>query len=329
MTAAQPADQHIHALVAAARMYYEQEMSQDEIAKALGKSRPTISRMLTAARRDGIVHIDIRVPFDRQYALERALQDRFSLRDVRVVQAPAGQPDSVDYLGRAAANYLHSVLQDDITVGVSNGRSVAATAKFLEPERSLHLNVVQIIGALGNDNPAIDGPDIARALAAAYDTQCRYLHVPLVVETAAMRQMLVQSRHISQTLRMGAASDVVLVGVGSVEPTDRSPIFDGFLTQKEIAAIRQAGAVGHICGEFYSETGARMTVDINDRTIGIGLAAVKKVPLVVAVAGGATKAAAIVAGIRGGYLNTLITDDRAAERMLQLSATPVGRPASR
>src|SRR5947209_568556 len=74
--AAQPSDEHVHTLVSAARMYYEQDLSQEEIAARLGKSRPTISRLLNAARREGIVHIDIRVPLDRSYALERALQDR-------------------------------------------------------------------------------------------------------------------------------------------------------------------------------------------------------------------------------------------------------------
>ena len=89
----------------------------------------------------------------------------------------------------------------------------------------------------------------------------------------------------------------------------------------ELTRVRQVGAIGHICGEFYTATGAPAPVDINERTISIGMAAIKKVPTVIAVAGGATKATAIVAGLRGGYFNTLITDDRAAQRMLRM--TPV------
>ena len=319
--AAPQSEHQTHALVAAARMYYEQELSQDEIAARLGKSRPTVSRMLTAARRQGIVHIDIRVPLERSIPLERALKERFKLRDARVVLAPYDDPDSADHLGRAAATYLDSTLRDGMTLGVSNGRSVAATAQFLQPEHAFHINVVQIIGALGHDNPAIDGPDIARAFATSYGAPCRYLHVPLLLESHAIKETLLRDRNVALTLRMGAAADVVVVGVGTLEPTDRSPIFQGFLTTMEIARVRKAGGIGHICGEFYTATGARAVVDINDRTVSIGLAAVRKVPVVIAVAGGATKAPSIVAGIRGRYFNTLITDVRAAERMLRMTPT--------
>ena len=46
-------------LVKAARLYYEEDMSQDQVAAAIGVSRSNISRMLTDARAQGIVQIRI------------------------------------------------------------------------------------------------------------------------------------------------------------------------------------------------------------------------------------------------------------------------------
>ena len=46
-------------IVKVARMYYEQEMSQDQIARALLTSRSNISRILTVAKKKGIVEIRI------------------------------------------------------------------------------------------------------------------------------------------------------------------------------------------------------------------------------------------------------------------------------
>lgn len=327
MSDGRQADQ-VHALVRAARMYYEQDLSQEQIARTLGKSRPTISRMLAAAREQGIVHIDIRIPLDRAEKLERALTQRFGLADCRVVVAPRGDLGSVDHLGRMAADYIQLVLQDGMTLGVSNGRTLASTAKYLEPKRALHLDVVQIIGALGNEDAAIDGPDIARALAGAYDARCHYLHVPLLVDDARMRNMLMRDRRVSQVLHMAAEADVALLGVGTQDPGDRSPLFRGFLSDEEVAAIRQAGGVGHICGEHYSATGQRLSIDVNDRIVGIGLASLANIQRVIAVAGGVIKAPAIAAGIRGGYFDTLITDDRAAARMLQMTPPQEDRTRS-
>jgi DNA-binding transcriptional regulator LsrR (DeoR family) len=312
-------DDQLQALVRAARMYYEEDLPQEEIAKALNKSRPTISRMLAAARERGIVHIEIKVPVDRDEDLERALIERYGLNDCRVAVAPPGEPGSVDHLGRAAADFLQTILKDGMTLGVSYGRALAATAKYLEPKRALHLDVVQIIGAMGSDDPAIDGPDIARALANAYDARCRYLHVPLLVDDAQTRDILLRDRNVTQILRLAEASNVALLGVGTLDPQDQSPLLNGYLTRKEVAEVRRAGGVGHICGEHYSASGERLAIEVNDRTIGIGLQALTKIPRIVAVAGGVTKAPAIVGGIRGGYLDTLITDDRAASRMLEMN----------
>jgi DNA-binding transcriptional regulator LsrR (DeoR family) len=311
-------DDAVQELVKVARLYYEDELSQQEIAVQLEKSRPTISRMLKAARAQGIVSIDIRAPSNRSRALELALQERFELDDARVVLMPRGEQDSTDRLARAAANYLQLVLRDGLTIGVSNGRTLATTARYLRPERTLELSVVQIIGSLGNDNPRIDGYDIVRSLAEAYGSDYRYLHVPLLVESKEVRETLLRDRNVSQTLRMGSDADVAIVGLGSLNDLDRSPVFDGFLTPEDIALIREAEAVGHCCGEFYMLDGRPAATDVNDRTIAIGLDALRSIPTVIAVAGGATKASSIIGALRGRFINTLITDDRAALRLIEM-----------
>jgi deoxyribonucleoside regulator len=43
----------------AARLYYQDDLNQRQVANELGVSRPTVSRLLTQARREGIVQISI------------------------------------------------------------------------------------------------------------------------------------------------------------------------------------------------------------------------------------------------------------------------------
>ncbi|MDR1824671.1 MAG: sugar-binding transcriptional regulator [Bifidobacteriaceae bacterium] len=324
-------EDQLQSLVQAARLYYEENLSQEQIAGRLGKSRPTVSRMLAAAKEQGIVRIEIRVPMQRMEALERALVRRLGLVDCRVVVAPRGDPGSVEHLGRAAAGYLQVLLQDGMTVGVSQGRALAATAKYLEPNRAQHLEVVQIIGAMAAENLNTDSPGIARALAKAYEATCRYLHVPLVVDDAHTRDVLMRDRSLAQILQLATRADVALIGIGTLDPRDRSPLFDGLLSGKEASAIRAAGGVGHICGEHFDAQGRRLDIDINNRVVGIGLGALRRIPRVVAMAGGAAKAQAMVAAARGGFYDTLITDDKAAARILQqadeLWPLSAGRPS--
>src|SRR5690349_12228057 len=49
-------------LYAAARLYYEDDATQAEVAEKLGTSRATVSRLLAEAKRQGIVRIEVVPP---------------------------------------------------------------------------------------------------------------------------------------------------------------------------------------------------------------------------------------------------------------------------
>src|ERR1700733_10616865 len=87
-------DDAVQEFVDVARLYYEEELSQQQIALRLGKSRPTGSSMLKTSRTQGIVTIDIRAPSNRSRSLELTLAERFGLHAVRVLTVPKGGLDS-------------------------------------------------------------------------------------------------------------------------------------------------------------------------------------------------------------------------------------------
>lgn len=64
----------ISTLLKVAEMYYLDRMNQNDIAKIIGVSRPSISRMLEEAREKQIVKITIEAPFERNNALMTKLK---------------------------------------------------------------------------------------------------------------------------------------------------------------------------------------------------------------------------------------------------------------
>ena len=58
--------QELELLLKVAQLYYEQGLTQNEIAKKLFISRSNISRLLTQAREAGIVEIKVHYPFERK-----------------------------------------------------------------------------------------------------------------------------------------------------------------------------------------------------------------------------------------------------------------------
>jgi deoxyribonucleoside regulator len=204
-------------------------------------------------------------------------------------------------------------------LGVSYGRSLASTIAALTPRRKVAMTVVPIIGALGTDNPKIDGPELVRQIAHLYGGEFRYLPVPLIVEDVRTRDALVQSPHIYETLHLARKSNIALLGIGSPLPQVASSIWNGYLNERELSWLKDQGAVGHMCGQFFDIQGQLLDIDINQCAISIGIKALANIEVVVAVAGGEAKAEAILGALRGQYLNILVTDDAAASRVLALA----------
>lgn len=104
-------------LVEVASMYYEQNRTQEEIAKAIGISRSGVSRLLTRCRELGLVQIQVRHPLQTSGALQQELVRRFGLRDAQVLVLHQPGADPLPKLGMLTARYLERVLDNGMTVG--------------------------------------------------------------------------------------------------------------------------------------------------------------------------------------------------------------------
>lgn len=309
-----------HLLAEVASLYYEQNLSQAEIAERLGLSRSNVSRLLAEARQEGIVEITIHYPWQGRPDLERRLVERFRLKDARVLQTGSyGYTQMVQGLGVLAARYLESHLRDRMVLGISWSTGVYQVVNALRAARRLGVTVVQLTGAVGSVSPVLDGPDLARWLAQTLGGQYRYLHAPLLVESAEVRQALEQERAIRETLDLARRADIALVGIGSIQPALSTLLQTGLVDEDGLAAIAAMGAVGDICTYHYDIYGRIVPLELHQRIIGIDLVSLSRIPLVIGVAGGREKAEAILGALRGGYINCLVTDEVAAHEVLRLA----------
>ena len=306
-------------LAQVASLYYEDGLTQAEIACQVDASRSTVSRLLQEAREAGIVEITIHYPWKTDLGLENLLEERFQLRRALVL-ATRGRAytEVLRGLGVLAARYIDRALSQDATLGISWGTAVHSTAQALRPKRRLPITVVQMIGAVGLGDPLIDGPDLARLMAHIYRGEYRYLHAPLIVENGQVREGLVQEPRIQETLGLARKVDIALVGIGSLVPEVSSLLRAGYLDREALTELRARGAVGDICGRHYDAQGRVMDIELNRRMVGIELKDLQDIEQVIGVAGGEAKAEAILGALRGDHVNVLVTDDRAAGKVLAL-----------
>jgi len=307
-------------LVEVARYYYQQNLTQAEIGRRINASRSTVSRLLQQALDTGLVKITINYAWERAQELERQLVAKFHLREARVLVGKGRDEEEIRKgMGVLAARVIDTHLKDGTVFGISYGRSLASTIAALHPTRKIAMTVVPIIGALGSNNPVIDGPELVRQIAQIYGGEYRYLPVPLLVEDTRTRDALIQASQIYDILALARKANVALLGIGAPGPDVSSLIWSGYLNERELARIKEQGAVGHMCGQFFDRDGNPLDVDLNRRAIGIGIKTLQNIETVIAVAGGQAKAEAILGALRGRYLNILITDDLAAQQVLAMA----------
>ncbi len=307
-------------LARVASLYYDHNKSQQDIAEEVGVSRSAISRFLTEAHEKGIVEIIVHYPWRTCPELEQKFVSIFNLKAARVLaRENKSYEEMIQGLGILAARYLNNILHDGMILGISWGTALYQMIRAM-PMRDLPgVEVVQLIGATGSEGIPTDGPILAQLLSNRLGGFCRYLHAPLVVENEAGREILLQDHNIRETLARAARADVALVGIGSTNSEFYSLLRAGYVNEAEAQGIRTAGVVGDICAQHYSLTGQWLDIDINRRAIGIDLGILAKIQTVIGVAGSSQKGAAIYGALRGGYLNVLITDDQAAQKILALS----------
>lgn len=301
-------------------LYYVQALSQADIAKILDFSRSKVSRMLTEARENGLVEISINYPLGRSIELEKNLTNIFHLNKALVLKSGnLTHEQMLRSLGKLGANYLDDLFSGGSILGISWGTAVYEVAHAFRPRNIKDFEVVQVIGSIGYGDPAIDGPEVARHIADTFSGKYYTLNSPVIVQDKNTRGGLLKERNIRQVLGKVSQANIILVGIGSTGPERSGIVRAGYLQAEEMKTINEStGAVGDICCSLFDQDGEHKKIGFNKRVVGISLDELVKSPAeVVGVAGGLEKTEAIQGALRGNLLDTLITDDKAAQELVK------------
>ena len=293
-----------------AALYHLEGLDQRAIAATVGLSRSTVSRMLTEARRLGVVRIEVDRPLPRDHGLEERVVAVSALRGALVVADPApglATPAAVR-VGALAAHHLRERLPVGGTLAISWGEGVAAVAAALPHDPSRRVRVVQMIGASGTARPAVDGPELAQTFAARLGGQHRTLNAPLVVDAPDLAAALLRQPPVAQVLEEAAGADLALLGLGTTDPRASSLLRAGCVSPEELQRCADLGVVGDVGGHMLDAAGAVVATDLGARTVGLGEAALRRVREVVAVASGPAKVAVVRAALRSGLVHVLVSD---------------------
>lgn len=297
-----------------ARRYYLDGKQKNEIAEDLGISRFKVARLLDDARAAGIVKISIELPTAVDLELGERVAAAYGLRRAIVVASDPDDPDAVAAsIGQAAAEHIGGLLSPDAVLGMAWGRSLTVLADALQGRSGA--DVVQLVGGVHAASGEVSGVELVRRVAERTGGNAYPLHAPLVVGSAAMARQLLDDPALADARSRFGLLTACAFGVGSWGAEPQSALFD-MLPAADREELRAGGVVADVCGVPLAADGAPVVGDLTDRVVGIGLDALRRVPEVVVLAGGAAKRDAITAVLRTGIVSTLVTDEAAARALV-------------
>ena len=299
----------------AAWLYYVAENTQDQIAQKLGVSRQAAQRLVSLAVAEGLVKVRIDHPIAACLELASRLTERFALRHCEIVPADPAAPGSLGGIARAAAAEMERWLSraEPLVMALGTGRALQASV-----EQMLHVDcpqhrVVSLTGSILPDG-STSHHSVIYSMAGRISGATFPLPFPVMASSSEERATLHAQAMIKPTLALAERAEVTFIGIGTMT-NDAAMVLDGFLSLAEQATLQGAGAVGEIIGWAFDATGHIFEAGSNRRVASAPIPD-REQGLVIGIANGVRKRAAIRGALEGRLVNGLVTDEAMAAMLL-------------
>jgi DNA-binding transcriptional regulator LsrR (DeoR family) len=301
----------------AAWLYFVAGLTQAEIGRSLGLNRIRVGRLLTQARKLGLVQIRIAGRLSECVELEQRLKSRFGLADTVVVPTPPDPSLVPHVIAAAAGNALASRLKEGMSVGVGWGRTLRLSLQSVPRMSMPGLSVVSLLGGLTRSS-AMNPHETASHLADLLEAQCYLIAAPAMTDTEATRNALMGQPMLKEVFEKGEKVDLAFLSVGELTFTN-TMMRVGLIGESDVRSLAKAGAVGDLCVHWIDAMGRIVDHPLNSRAMALPPEKLKAIPCVILASGGDHKIAPIHGALQGGMIDVLVTDEETAAGVLTMA----------
>ncbi|MCI9294146.1 MAG: sugar-binding transcriptional regulator [Lawsonibacter sp.] len=297
-------------MIRAAWYYYMENYTQQNISTLLGVSRAKVIGLLEKARQTGVIQFRIRQDGDRRIKVEQDLISRFGLKDVFTVPGSDSLANLNESIAQAAAMYIIRRLEEGDFLNMGYGDTTSRVLNHLAMTAEKPLNVVSLTGGVGYYLP--------NANSNVFNARLHLIPSPLLLSSQELLDAMRREPEVEEIYRMVPLSRMSVVGIGSMSE-EATILKNGVLNGNDFTILKLQGAVGDLLSHFMDRDGNLISLNQDRRLMSTSLEDLRKLENVIGVAGGPSKVDAILATLRGGYLDILITDENTAQVLLERS----------
>lgn len=244
--------------------------------------------------------------------LAELISQRLHFSKVLIVPGDSDRdPEVLEEMGRTAASLLASAMKEQTIVALTGGNTVKKMVdRFPENTKYQNVTVVSARGSLGK-NYEIQSNTLVGRLADKIGGTYRSLNLPDNLSAEALVTML-REQDVSETVDLIKRAGIVVAGVGAALAMAKRRS----LPESVIEELQGLEAEGEFFGSYYNQNGKIVKESC---TPGLTLQDAKKAKKVFILAGGSSKAKPILSVDFEGMNATLITDEGAARKLIEIS----------
>jgi len=289
--------------------YYIEGYTQQEIGEYLSIPRLRVNRLLDKARKAGIIQFSVREGDSKRMIVERELITQFGLKDAFVVPSPLNEQDINESVAQAAAMYIHERLEKTGYINMGYGDTSSRILNHLANICEFPVNVVSLTGGVNYYLP--------NTSSSIFNAKLYLTPAPLLMASEDIVKAMEQEPSVKQIRHMATLAQMSIVGIGGVD-SNATLLTNGTLNHSDVLLLSMQGAVGDMLCHFIDKDGNVIQSSLERRLMSTPLEQLKEMSNSIGVAGGSTKSEAILAALKGNYLDVLITDETTATNVLRL-----------
>lgn len=298
--------------------YYVNEMTQSEIAGALGVTRLRVNQAIQQAKNNGMVKVQIESRALPRMELQTALRKKYQLKNTVVALANRHSYDYHLAVGAALASYLSESIRsnDWKKIGVSWGVTLQNAINKMLRQSLPDREIITLMGGTSkgaNFNTFSIASGFAERLGANYSL----LAAPIFLSPDVDRAAFLAQDFFADHFKKFHELDAVILTASNI--SSLSYLVNMGLPHKISSdELVKYGAIGDVVGRFLDAKGMPVSTELDSCTIGIELDVLEKVTDRILAAAGEHKVHIIHAALSRGIANILVTDDVTAEKLLEI-----------
>lgn len=307
-------NEKIERIVEVARLYYESDLRQEDIANKLSISRPLVSKILADAKNMGIVTFRVNSPFKDTSDLAEEFCRKFGVRDCYIIENKDTDAKTNQQIIVAVAKRLEENLKLKCNVGIDWGEKISEIINkmtFRTGEVTSNGYACSMIGNSPTPTAAYHSNELLRKLCEKISYAPKFFYAPAFFETLAEMQNFTR---LETCRSINTLWNILNIAIISIENHPSVPDFAS--ATRFGTALSDNRAIGRFLGYYYNVRGEIIEGEA-DYTMHISIEQLRRVKTRLAITDTSTTNDAIVGAIRTGCISDIIIDKKTAMDIIE------------